>query len=137
MNVLADSGVLLRLLEPTDLGHGFAVRSVSTLESNGDVVVITGQNLAEFWSACTRPASARGRLGHDLAETTLRLTKLEGPFGLIIETQQTYAHWRQLVATFGVKGRQVHDARLVALMQSHNIDHILTFNTANSLATPA
>lgn len=32
---------------------------------------------------------------------------------------------------FAVSGVQVHDARLVAAMQAHNITHILTFNTSD------
>ena len=31
--------------------------------------------------------------------------------------------------THGVSGKKTHDARLVAAMTVHRIDHILTFNT--------
>ena len=30
--------------------------------------------------------------------------------------------------TYGVLGKKAHDARLVAAMRSHAIDHLLTFN---------
>jgi predicted nucleic acid-binding protein len=33
------------------------------------------------------------------------------------------------VETYGVSGRQVHDARLAAVMEVHGVTHILTFNT--------
>ena len=36
--------------------------------------------------------------------------------------------WKQLVVRHAVLGVQVHDARLVALMQAHNVTHILTLN---------
>jgi hypothetical protein len=39
--------------------------------------------------------------------------------------------WRELVVARGVMGVQVHDARLVALMQIHGIKNILTLNCAD------
>ena len=39
-----------------------------------------------------------------------------------------YLEWRRLVVTFGVLGVQVHDARLVAVMKTNDVTHILTFN---------
>ncbi|MFZ4575559.1 MAG: hypothetical protein ACOYN0_14270, partial [Phycisphaerales bacterium] len=36
-----------------------------------------------------------------------------------------------LVASHGAKGKSSHDARLVAAMQSHGIERVLTFNTAD------
>lgn len=32
---------------------------------------------------------------------------------------------------YGVSGKQVYDARLVASMIAHNVKHILTFNTVD------
>ncbi|WP_238993744.1 hypothetical protein [Calothrix sp. PCC 6303] len=37
--------------------------------------------------------------------------------------------WEQLVVKYQVKGKQVHDTRLVAAMIAHQITHLLTFNT--------
>lgn len=34
----------------------------------------------------------------------------------------------ELVTVQGVKGKQVHDARLVAAMQTHSLGHLLTLN---------
>jgi predicted nucleic acid-binding protein len=136
MDILADTGVLLRLLTPSDQGHAPAWKAVSTLESNGDVFVMAGQNLAEFWAVCTRPASVRGGLGLSLTETTSRLSVLEGMFGVIHETRQSYHLWRRLVTSLAVQGKQVHDARLVAILQSHGVDRILTFNTADFTRYP-
>ncbi len=40
-------------------------------------------------------------------------------------------HWRQLVDRYDVRGRQVHDARLVAVMLTYDITHLLTLNAAD------
>ena len=39
-----------------------------------------------------------------------------------------FGHWVSLVTAFQVIGRRVHDARLVAVMLTHGITHLLTFN---------
>ena len=37
-------------------------------------------------------------------------------------------HWENLVAGHDVRGKNAHDARLVAAMRRHGLTHILTFN---------
>jgi hypothetical protein len=36
--------------------------------------------------------------------------------------------WIRLVETIPVTSKRAHDARLVAVLKSHRIDHLLTFN---------
>jgi PIN domain-containing protein len=36
--------------------------------------------------------------------------------------------WQLIVSTYGVLGKQTHDAHLVAMMQAHSITSILTFD---------
>lgn len=47
---------------------------------------------------------------------------------LLDDTADLFTHWLQLVSTYRVVGRRVHDARLVAAMLVHGITHLLTFN---------
>ena len=39
--------------------------------------------------------------------------------------------WKAVVQTAGVIGKQVHDARLVAVCHAHGVSHLLTFNDAH------
>jgi predicted nucleic acid-binding protein len=128
MIVLCDTGVLLRFLEPTDPLHNDARRAVTVLSGRGDEHVMAQQNLVEFWNVCTRPKSARQGLGLSIAETERRLTRLDSMLSLMVELPSIITIWRQLVFNHSVRGRQVHDAKLVALMMAHGIDTILTFN---------
>ena len=63
------------------------------------------------------------------AQADQEIQQLEKFFPLLPETPGIYAHWRQLVVSVGVSGVQVHDARLVAVMLTHGVSHLLTFNT--------
>ena len=94
------------------------------------------QNAVEFWNVCTRPATARGGWGLDIAEADRRLSAIEAGFSLLTELPVVYPIWRRLVVAHSVQGKQVHDARLVALMMAHGITHVLTLNAGDFARFP-
>ena len=55
----------------------------------------------------------------------------EARFPLLEETPDIYPAWKTLVVALGVIGKQVHDARLVAVCHVHAVTHLLTFNIAH------
>jgi predicted nucleic acid-binding protein len=136
MLVLTDSGILLRLLEPGDPQHAAIRGAVRALRSRGDTLVTTAQNAAEFWNVCTRPATARGGYGLSIADADRRLRIIERLFRVVPDSPTAYRTWRSLLVTHAVKGVQVHDARLVALMQDNGITHILTLNGSDFARYP-
>ncbi len=128
MRILADSGILLRLFELGDPRTDAVLRAVATLRDQGDTLVTAAQNIAEFWNVCTRPATARGGFGLSLSDTERRLVEIEGAFTLLPDLPTTYAIWRNLIVAHAVLGKQVHDARLAAIMLGHGVAHIVTLN---------
>jgi predicted nucleic acid-binding protein len=136
MLILADSGILLRLFHTADPFHATVDTAVSVLRSRGEKLAYSLQNAAEFWNVCTRPVTARGGQGLDITETEHRLGMIETGFALLSERPAVYPIWRQLVVAHGVQGKQVHDARLAALMLAHGITHILTLNGADFARFP-
>lgn len=131
MAYLVDTGILLRLLDRNDPRHPRVREALRILKGRGERLVTSPQNMAEFWNVSTRPATARGGYGLTCAEAGQRTRILERLFALVYETPATYPQWRQLVLARGVMGVQVHDARLVGLMEVHGISHILTLNSAD------
>jgi predicted nucleic acid-binding protein len=110
--------------------------TLPALRLRGDSPVTSAQNIAEFWNVCTRPASARGGYGLSIAETERRVRILERLFPVLVEIPTAYPLWRNVVVANAVQGVQVHDARLVALMQAHGISHIVTLNPADFTRYP-
>lgn len=47
------------------------------------------------------------------------------------EPDSVYQNWKSIVARYSVAGRQVHDAKIAAVMMSHRIKHIITLNVAD------
>ncbi len=136
MLILADSGILLRLMERADPQHGTIRAAVRVLIGRGDELVTATQNMAEFWNVCTRPATARGGLGLPVLETDRRLRILERLVEIVADLPTAYPLWRQLVVNHSVQGKQVHDARLAALMRAHAMTHILTLNGTDFIRYP-
>lgn len=67
-------------------------------------------------------------LGMTPEEAKAEVERIEKMFRLLDELASVYKRWKDLVTSYSVRGRQVHDVRLVALMLEHKIANILTFN---------
>ena len=91
---------------------------------------ITAQCLVEFTMA-TRPLAVNG-LGMAAVDVEAMATDFEAEFPLLPETPAIYPAWKALVEALGIIGKQVHDARLVAVCHVHAVTHLLTFNVATS-----
>lgn len=128
MAYLLDTNVLIRQARLRDPQHETARRAIESLLLSGETVHITSQNVVECWNVLTRPTERNG-FGMTPAEADAETQQMESVFPLLPDTPAIYTHWRRLVAQHNVSGVQVHDARLVAVMLTHGITHLLTFNT--------
>lgn len=133
--ILADTNVILRWAHPRAVMRPAAWDAVKLLRGRGETIVISAQNQVEFWSVATRPVSANG-LGFPPSRADHTLSRLERYFRLVEDVPAIHPEWRKLVAVHAVSGRQVHDARLAAVMRVHGIAQILTFNTADFARYP-
>ncbi len=124
---LLDSSMLLRHTNPSDALYPVAAHAIKTLHEQGEVLHTAPQIFTEFRSVATRPAEVNG-LGYSPAEVEAKAAIYEAAFPLLAETPDIFLAWKALVQAAGVTGKQVHDARLVAICQVYGITHILTFN---------
>lgn len=56
---------------------------------------------------------------------------MRGLFAFLPDRPEVFAEWLQLVQSYRISGKQVHDARLVAVMRPHGLTHLLTLNGAD------
>lgn len=131
MTILVDTNVLLRWATRQDP----SVAATRALRRRGERLVISPQNAVEFWGVATRPVRSNG-LGLTPGVASRLLGRIERRFPLEADTSAIHSEWRRLVAAHSVSGRQVHDARLAAVMNVHGIAQILTFNTADFARYP-
>jgi predicted nucleic acid-binding protein len=128
MAILLDTSILGRLVNSADNAHATATSAVLELHRRGEFLHIAPQNLIEFRSVATRPIAVNG-LGLTSEIADLLMTELESRFPILPEIPDIYPAWKSLVTAAQVVGKQVHDARLIAICHVHAISHVLTFNT--------
>jgi predicted nucleic acid-binding protein len=124
---LLDTNVLLRSSDPNSPLQGLADLSVSRLLGRNNQLYVTSQNIIEFWVVATRPVAVNG-LGWSVEQTRVEVEQILNQFPQLEETPQIFPHWFNLVTTYQLQGKRVHDARLVAVMLAHGVTHLLTFN---------
>src|SRR5215510_5270405 len=124
---LVDTNILIRFLLPNDPAYQSVRRAVTTLKTRRERVVTTSQNMIEFWRVCTRPTNQNG-LGLTVVATEHRIRLLERHFPVLRDESTAYTRWKSLVSAYGVMGKKVHDARIVASMMVHGVPRILTSN---------
>lgn len=133
MSYLIDTSVLGRLANASDVQHSVATRAVLELHRRGEVLhvtPVTPQVLVEFRNIATRPATVNG-LGLSAGDTEALAATFESRFPLLTETPDVFPAWKVLVAALAVVGKQVHDARLLAICHVHAVTHLVTFNVAH------
>jgi predicted nucleic acid-binding protein len=130
MAYLVDTNLLARLANKSDAQHSVALHAAIELHRRGEILHLTPQVLIEFRSIATRPIAQNG-LGLSAVDTEALAAGFETAFPLVVDTLDIYPAWKGLVAGVGIVGKQVHDARLVAVCHVHAITHLLTFNIAD------
>ncbi len=124
---LIDTNVLLRLMQEESDDYQLVFAAIDKLGMQGDVLFITPQVIIEFWSVSTRPVEVNG-LGWDTKLAAARISEAMREFPLLDDSPAIVHLWLDLVRTHDIKGKKTHDARLIAVMQAHGVESILTFN---------
>ena len=127
---LIDTNILVRLANIADASHAVAVRAVLELHRRGEALHLTAQVLIEFRNVATRPKTVNG-LGLETVDVEAQASGFEASFPLLAETPAVFPAWKAIAESLGVVGKQVHDARLVAICHIHGITHLLTFNAGH------
>ncbi len=131
MQVLVDTDVLLRVVEPGHAQHQPAVAALRRLRQAGQTLCVVPQIHYEFWVVATRLVAVRG-LGMTAADALQELDRLGPPlFRLLRNERAIYDAWRGLMQSQPALGKRAHDARMAAALIRHGLTHILTFNAGD------
>lgn len=89
------------------------------------------QIVREFFATATRPvAGLIGRPGFGFAPTEAisALTRFRASLPMLEEDQSVARELERLALAYDVKGKQIHDANLVAVARRHGVKQLATFN---------
>jgi predicted nucleic acid-binding protein len=132
MSILLDTNVLARLVQSTSPQHLIAQFAVDSLQKRGENLCIVPQILYEFWVICTRPiGSPHNGLGLTIDQANIEISRAASLFSFLPDTPAVFSEWQKLVVQHQIMGKSAHDARLVAAMNVHGVNRILSFNFAD------
>ncbi len=135
MRVLLDTNIVVRNANRDDPQHGLVAGHVQRLVEEGRELCIAAQTVFEFWVVATRPADVNG-LGFSPGDARRNVDLIVDAYSLLADPPDLMARWLDLCTRYEVRGRQAHDARLVACMLSHQIGRLLTLNVADFARYP-
>jgi predicted nucleic acid-binding protein len=124
---LVDTNILLRSSSRLDPQNELIELALAKLASERTSLCFTHQNIAELWNAMTRPV-ARNGFGLTVDEAGREVRTIENSMRLLADSEAVYREWRRIIEQYAVSGVRVHDARLVAAMRVHGVNHLITFN---------
>jgi predicted nucleic acid-binding protein len=128
MPFLIDTNVFLRLVSQNNPDRQIVMDALRKLRARKEALYYTTQVLAEFWTVCTRPTTARGGYGLTPQETERKARPIERYCTLLTESLASHQEWRQLIMAHSVQGVLIHDTRIISVMNVHGISNILTFD---------
>ena len=127
MATLVDTCVLLRAFDANYPDYRAIRQVLRKALDDQEPLVVTVQNIAEFWNAATRPLENNGQ-GLSTERAKRRVGIVERVCKVVSEDHVSYAQWKRLVDDYSVTGLSVHDARLVSVMLRLDVKQILTLN---------
>lgn len=122
-SVIVDTNILLTATEETRSRHARAQHVLQTWPR----LYVSGQILREYLVVATRPSSENG-LGMKLPAALENVREFLSRFRFLDETKKTFQNLRELLEEIPCRGRQIHDANLVATALTHGVTAIVTEN---------
>ncbi|MCC6492574.1 MAG: type II toxin-antitoxin system VapC family toxin [Pirellulales bacterium] len=128
MSYLLDTGLLLRIIDRKDSQHDIVIEAVRRLIARRAALFIATQTVAEFCNVAMRPIASNGLGLPPFQAVRLLELEIEPQCSVLPEVDGALGLLKRLVATYGVSGKQVHDARLAAIVLAWKVEAILTLN---------
>lgn len=130
MRIFVDTNVLVRIRQLGSADCLVAESALDRLRNENYRLCLTPQIIYEYWAVSTRPIGANG-LGIAPSEVRGHLSQIKSLFEVLDEDAATFRIWQQLVNSIEVRGKVVHDTRIIASMLLYGLNGILTFNVAD------
>jgi len=124
--VFLDTNILLRSNVVTAPLHREVRAMVESLWNGETEMWISRQVLREYLSSVTRPQVFMKPMSSDVATARIRL--FEAQFHVADETTEVTKNLLTLLETISIGGKQIHDANIVATMQTYGIKRLCTLN---------
>lgn len=125
--VLVDTNVLLTATDPTRPLHAQAMEVMGEWPNKGQALMTSGQILREYLVVATRPHAQNG-LGLEPEVALRNVSRMTERMRCLAEGAKVAERLQELIRKFGVQGKKIRDANLVALASVHRVAKLVTAN---------
>jgi len=125
--VFIDTNVLVYANLALSPFHQDAIQRLTTFAAGGVALWVSRQILREYLSAMTRPGLLTGTI--PIASLIGDVQSFSTQFHVAEDGPDVTANLLVLLQQIPSAGKQIHDAKIVATMQTHGVPRLLTHNT--------
>jgi predicted nucleic acid-binding protein len=126
--MLVDTNLFVTAANPRDAACDRANQALQAAAQSQPRACISGQIIREFYTAVTRPIVVNG-LGWTATEAVAAAENMIARFDFLPDTPDVATRLLWLAGKYGVSGKQIHDANIVATLLAHGEKKLLTLNT--------
>ena len=130
--VFLDTNVLLTATTPARPLHQAALEVFNVWPDRGVRLSASGQVLREYLVVATRPAEVNG-LGLSPEDALFNASSLGERLQVLAEGEATLRRVERIVRDCGCRGKQIHDAHIVATAVEHGVARLVTENKGDFL----
>ena len=125
--VMLDTNVLIAATDEGRAEHRDALTVVNDWAAGHTELCMSGQILREYLTVATRPAEKNG-LGLSLPDALGNVYAIRERTTLLAEDGKVADRLLSLLADVECRGKQVHDANVIATMLVHGVRAVVTIN---------
>ena len=129
VKVFLDTNILLRSTVQAFPGYPEIQAFVAQYLAEDSEMWISRQVIREYLVQTMRPQSFMNPMTPEQAIQQVK--SIEQVFQIADETSTTTEELLQLIRSFPMGGKQIHDANIVATMLTYDIDTLITLNTTD------
>ena len=120
-----DTNVLLCATDRSRSNHGAALSIFQLVYQGGGHLVWSGQVVREYLVVATRPLAVNG-LGLGASRAIHNIERFSKRLHLLEEGTEVSSRLTGLVGQYGLKGKRIHDANIVATMMAAGVTKLVT-----------
>jgi predicted nucleic acid-binding protein len=122
-----DTNVLIAATDQGRPEHARALSALNDWPTLGIALYTSGQILREYLAVATRPALQNG-LGLTTTDALGNVRTLREVLHFLDESEKVSTRLQTLLAVVDCRGKQMHDANVVATMLTHGVHTVVTIN---------
>lgn len=128
--ILIDTNIIIYSKQLDSEFHSEVTQRLTQLNEEGNLLAVCPQVIYEFYRFATSPESNNRGFGMSPNEALSEVENIIDAYELI-EENNTMFYWKNVMREYEVRGKNSHDARIVATMKANNLEKIYTKNTAD------